>query len=99
MVEGDSSKGSEEEEWRGVQKKRSSSERKDVGRAEEELLESDSPRDERRGHEGKAHVASWARRLEGVMSMGIEEALDMELYDPYEPYMAGCVYRPRDFVV
>jgi hypothetical protein len=46
--------------------------------------ESDSPRDERRGHEGKAHVGSCERRLEGVMSMAMDMApvLDMELYEP-----------------
>lgn len=72
-----------------VQKKRSSSERKALDR-EEEALESDSPRDERRGQEGKAQVASWERRLEGVMSMGMAMALlDMELYEPYDPYIVG----------
>lgn len=75
----DSSKGSALE----VQKKRSSSDRKDVGREAEDSWESDSPRDDRRGHEGKAQVASWDRRLEGVMSMGMDMApLVMELYEP-----------------
>jgi hypothetical protein len=79
--EADSSKGSAL--MLEVQKKRSSSERKAVGREDEESLESDSPRDDRRGQEGKAQVASWERRLEGVMSMGMAMApLDMELYEP-----------------
>lgn len=59
---------------KGSERKRSSSERNEVARSWWSL----SDRDERRGHEGKAQVASCWRRLLGVMSMGAERTL-MEL--------------------
>lgn len=68
------------------ERKRSSSERNEVARGSS-CSESDS--DERRGHEGKAQLASCVRMLLlEVMSMGADMAL-MELYEPYEPYMVG----------
>lgn len=76
---------------KGSQRKRSSSERKEVARSSC----SDSDKDDRRGHEGKAQVASRAPKLEGVMLMGADMELK-ELYDPNELYMAiyvCCVMR------
>jgi hypothetical protein len=66
-----------------VQKKRSSSERKDVGREDDESEEeSDSPREERRGQEGKAQVVeSWAEKLEGVRDMWEDIVEERELWE------------------
>lgn len=78
---------------KGSDRRRSSSERKEVARSSRSNSESDS----RLGHEGKAHEASRElRRLEGLMSMAADMAL-IELYELYEPYIV-CV-RERVVVV
>lgn len=66
------------------QRKRSSSERNEVGRWASSLL-----RELLRGHEGKAQASSWLWKLLEAMSMGL--VAHMELYEPYEPYMLSDV--------
>lgn len=68
---------------KGSERKRSSSERNDVAWGSSC---SESDRDERRGQEGKAQLASWVRMFEDVKSRGAD-MVPKELYDPYEPYM------------
>lgn len=71
---------------KGSDRRRSSSERKEVARSSRP----NSDRDSRRGHEGKAHEASRVlRRLEGLMSMAADIAL-AELYELYEPNIVEC---------
>jgi hypothetical protein len=66
--------------WRssskGLERKRSSSERKDVARSSGP--QSDSEREVRRGHDGKAQLFS-DLKFDGLISMGEEELM------PYEP--------------
>lgn len=72
---------------KGSDRRRSSSERKEVARSSR----SNSERDSRLGHEGNAHEVSRVRRLEGLMSMAADMAL-MELYELYEPNIVNvCV--------
>lgn len=65
---------------KGSDRRRSSSERKEVARSSR----SNSERDSRLGQEGKAHEASRVRRLEGLISMAVDMVLT-ELYELYEP--------------
>lgn len=83
---------------KGSERKRSSSERNEVAWGSSC---SESDRDERRGQEGKAQLASWVRILDEVMSRGADIVLK-ELYDPYEPYIVndaeatGWLYKVAD---
>jgi len=75
MLETSSSKGSP--------RKRSSSERKEVGRPW-----SSPSRELRRGHEGKAQEASCECKFRDLMSTGAADSVELiELYDPYDPHM------------
>lgn len=79
---------------KGSDRRRSSSERKEVARSSR----SNSERDSRLGQEGKAHEASRVRRLEGLISMAVDMVLT-ELYELYEPNIVNvfvCVVCVRE---